>query len=143
MSEKVTFKIDGKEYQAEAGQTIYDAAKDNGVYIPTLCHYEGTKPVGSCRMCTVNVNNRPLTSCTTPVADGMEIENDTAELVDFRKSIVELLFIEGNHFCPACEKSGNCELQAMAYRFRIPAPRFPFQFTQKERRCSASAYHAG
>lgn len=117
---------------AQAGQYLYDAAKENGVYIPTLCNYEGAKPVGSCRICTVNVNKRPLTACTTPVAEGMEIENDTAELNDFRKSIIELLFTEGNHFCPACEKSGNCELQALAYRYRMDAPRYPYQFQDRD-----------
>lgn len=73
-----------------------------------------------------------MTSCTTPVVDGMEIENDTPELNDIRKSIIELLFVSGNHFCPACEKSGNCELQALAYRFQMMVPRFPYCFPKKE-----------
>ena len=128
----LTFKIDNVEYVAKNGQTIFEAAKENGVYIPTLCHYQGAKPVASCRICTVMVNRRPLTACSTPVAEGMEIDNVTEEIEDFRKSIIELLFIEGNHFCPACEKSGNCELQALAYRYRMDAPRYPFQFPNKE-----------
>ncbi len=51
---------------------------------------------------------------------------------EVRKEIIEILFVSGNHFCPACEKSGNCELQALAYRFGMMAPRFPFAFPQKE-----------
>jgi len=128
----ITFKIDGKKCTTKEGQYIFDAAKENGVYIPTLCNYSGAKPVGSCRICTVMVNKRPLTACSTPVGEGMEIENHTPDLEDFRKSVIELLFIEGNHFCPACEKSGNCELQALAYRYRMDAPRYPFQFSNKE-----------
>lgn len=131
MADIITFKIDGKKCMAKSGQYIFDAAKENGIFIPTLCNYPGTKPVGSCRICTVNVNKRPLTACTTPVAEGMEIENNTAELNDFRKAIIELLFTEGNHFCPACEKSGNCELQALAYRYRMDVPRFPYQFQKR------------
>jgi [NiFe] hydrogenase diaphorase moiety small subunit len=117
---------------AEAGTYIVEAARENGIYIPTLCNIRGVKPRGSCRICSVKVNGRPMTSCTTPVADGMEIENNTPEINDIRKAIIEALFVEGNHFCPACEKSGCCELQALAYRFRMMVPRFPYNFPRKE-----------
>ena len=132
MSSKVHFTIDGHPCQSEEGKYIVDAAKENGIYIPTLCNYEGLKPKGSCRICTVKINGRFTTACTSPVHDGMNIENNTEELNEMRKQIIELLFVSGNHFCPACEKSGNCELQALAYRFRMMAPRFPYAFPQKE-----------
>lgn len=132
MSKKVSFVIDGKECQSEEGLYLVEAAKENGVYIPSLCNYEGLKPKGSCRICSVKINGRLTTACTSPVHDGMEIENNTDELNEVRKEIIELLFVSGNHFCPACEKSGNCELQALAYRFKMMAPRFPFAFPQKE-----------
>jgi [NiFe] hydrogenase diaphorase moiety small subunit len=131
MNNKVNFTIDDKECTSTPGKYIVDAARENGVYIPTLCNYDGVKPAGSCRVCTVKVNKRYLTACTTPVAEGMEIEVNTADLQDLREAVVELLFTEGNHFCPACEKSGNCELQALAYKFQIMAPRFPFQFNKR------------
>jgi [NiFe] hydrogenase diaphorase moiety small subunit len=131
MSTLVKFKIDGVDCMAERGIFIVEAARENGVYIPTLCNIRGVKPRGSCRICTVIVNNRPMSACTTPVLDGMEIVNDTAELNEIRKSIVEALFVEGNHFCPSCEKSGNCELQALAYRFQMMVPRFPYMFPVK------------
>ncbi|RKX74674.1 MAG: NADP oxidoreductase [Spirochaetes bacterium] len=126
MANLVDFKIDGKECMSEEGQYLLSAARDNGVYIPSLCNYEGIKPKGSCRMCTVRVNGNLTTACTTRVFDGLEIENMTDELEDLRKGIVELMFTEGNHFCPSCEKSGFCELQALGYRYRIGAPRFPY-----------------
>lgn len=128
MSDKLTFTIDGKECEAAKGQTIIDAASDNGVYIPHLCYMKKLRPVGSCRVCTVKVNGRNMAACTTPVAEGQVVENDTEEIQDMRRAIVEMLFTEGNHFCPSCERSGNCELQAMAYRLKIMAPRFPFMF---------------
>lgn len=131
MSQVVKITIDGIECLVAKGQYIVDAAKDNGIYIPTLCNYAGIKPKGSCRICTVKVNERLMTACTTPVSENMKIENNTAEITDLRKAIVELLFIEGNHFCPACEKSGDCELQALAYRFNMMVPRFPYAFPQR------------
>ncbi len=131
MKETIRFRIDEHQITAEKGQTVVEAAKANGVYIPTLCNFEGVKPKGCCRMCTIKVNNRFMTACTTPASAGMEVESSTDELNDIRKSIVELLFVTGNHFCPSCEKSGNCELQALAYRFRMMVPRFPYQFPQK------------
>lgn len=126
MANLVNFTIDGKEFLAQEGRYLISAARDNGVYIPSLCNYEGIKPKGSCRMCTVRVNGKLTTACTTRVFDGLEIENISDELEELRKGIVELMFTEGNHFCPSCEKSGFCELQALAYRYRITVPRFPY-----------------
>ncbi len=124
----ITFEIDGKQFKARAGQTIVEAARENHVYIPVLCWYEGLKPAGICRICTVKVNGRNMAACTTPVADGMIVDNVTPELEDMRKALVEMLFVEGNHMCPTCEKSGNCELQALGYRYGLLAPRFPYFF---------------
>jgi len=132
MPEKLKFSIDGREGLADQGMTIYEAAKANGVYIPVLCHYEGLKPVGSCRICSVLVNGRWMASCTQPLSEGMVIENNTPQVIEYRRAIIEMLFSEGNHFCPACEKSGNCELQALAYRYSIMVPRFPYQFPQRQ-----------
>lgn len=132
MSNLIKFKIDGAECMAAAGTFIVDAAKQNGIYIPTLCNMAGVKPQGACRICTVKINGRLMTSCTTPVTDGMEIENNSTDIVELRKSIVELLFVSGNHFCPACEKSGNCELQALAYIYQMMVPRFPYDFPRRE-----------
>jgi len=76
----------------------------------------------------VMANGRPQAACTMPIAEGMVVENDTADLKDLRASLVEMLFVEGNHFCMFCEKSGNCELQATAYRMGILSPRHPYMF---------------
>lgn len=125
---RISFTVDGKKCSAAPGQTILQAAKDNGVYIPALCRWEGFKPAGACRVCTVRVGGRYMAACTQPVTDGMAVENDVPDLQDMRKALIEMLFVEGNHMCPTCEKSGNCELQALAYRFLMLVPRFPFQF---------------
>lgn len=132
MAKTVNFTIDGKECKAEEGTLLIDAAKENGIFIPSLCHMEGVKPAGSCRLCHVKINGRIKTSCTTPVWEGMIVENDIAEIQESRKAIIELAFIEGNHLCPVCEKSGNCELQALAYRYKVMAPRFPYLQPNRE-----------
>ena len=128
MNKIVKITIDGLECMASREQFIVEAAKENGIYIPTLCNYPGIKPKGGCRICTVRGNGKLMTACTTPVSEGMHIENNVTDINELRKSIIELLLVEGNHLCPSCEKSGNCELQALAYRFRIMAPRFPYFF---------------
>ncbi|MGQ9842567.1 MAG: 2Fe-2S iron-sulfur cluster-binding protein [Spirochaetota bacterium] len=127
----ITFTIDGKECTAADGQTIVEAAKANGVYIPVLCHFEGMKPAGACRICTVRVGGRYMTACTTPVTQGMIVDNMTPDIEEMRKQIVEMLFVEGNHMCPTCEKSGNCELQALGYRYTMMVPRFPYLWSKR------------
>jgi [NiFe] hydrogenase diaphorase moiety small subunit len=131
MSETVQFTIDGVEVKGQAGQTIMQAADQSGIYIPRLCAQKDLSPHGSCRVCTVLVNGRPQAACIQPVAEGAVVENDTPDLKNLRKSLVEMLFVEGNHYCMFCEKSGNCELQAMAYRLGILAPRHPYLFPKR------------
>mgnify|MGYP001820756490 CR=1 FL=1 len=132
MPNTVTFLLDGETVEAEAGQTILEAADGAGVYIPRLCHLPGLEPWGACRLCTVLVNGRPGPACIQPVLDGVFVESDTEELRELRTALIEMLFVEGNHFCMVCERSGNCELQALAYRFGISAPQFPYASPQRE-----------
>ena len=141
MSEQIKFTIDGKQCTAERGANLVDAAKQNGIYIPTLCHLEGLKPAGACRICNVRVNGRHMTACTTVIMDGMVVENLVSDLEELRKMIIETLFVSGNHYCPACEKSGNCELQAMGYRYQMLAPRFPYEFEEKEVDAKADKFY--
>ncbi len=128
----IKITIDGRDILAKEGQSVVQAARDNGIYVPTLCDFKSLQPAGTCRVCTVKVNGRFVSGCTTQVNYGMKVENESEELSDLRKGLIEMLFVEGNHMCPSCEKSGNCELQAMAYRYRMSAPRFPFSFTQRK-----------
>lgn len=111
--------IDGQKVPFEEGQTIMQAATAAGVYIPHLCHHPEFTPHGSCKLCTVKINGRSATSCTFPAAVGQEISNNTEALNADRKRITQMLFVEGNHFCPACEKSGNCQLQAVGYHLNM------------------------
>jgi [NiFe] hydrogenase diaphorase moiety small subunit len=129
--ETVKITIDDREVEARAGLTILQAASEAGIYIPHLCYHKDLMPGGHCRVCTVKVNGKPINACTMVVGGGMVIENDTAEMTELRKCIIEMLFVEGNHICPGCEKSGNCELQALAYRFGMMSPRYTYLFPSK------------
>ncbi len=131
MPKIVSFTIDGKPCQAAAGTLLAAAATENGVYIPTLCNYPGIPPKGSCRICTVRIDGRLATACTSRVMAGMKVDALTPELEEFRANVVEILFAEGNHLCPSCEKSGSCELQALGYRYRMTTSRFPYAFPRR------------
>lgn len=128
----VSITIDGVAINAKEGENIIDVAAQNGVYIPSLCYVKDEPCLGTCRTCSVKVNGNVMAACTVPVADGMEIEVNEPEVKDMRKSLVELLFSEGNHNCPSCEKSGRCELQATGYEVGMMVSRFPYRFTPRK-----------
>lgn len=130
MSKNIT--IDGLTVPFQEGQTIMDAALAAGVYIPHLCHNPEFKPHGSCKLCTVNVNGRNAASCTLPAVEGQQVLSDVAELNAERLALVQMLFVEGNHLCPACEKSGNCQLQAVAYYLGMMSPHYNHFYPQRE-----------
>lgn len=119
-----SFVMDGDEIAFSAGQTLIEAARAAGAYIPHLCWHPEFTAFGSCKICTVKVNGRYASACTTEAQAGMVVENRTPELDNKRKRLLQLLFIEGNHFCPSCEKSGNCSLQATAYEMGMLWPHF-------------------
>lgn len=124
--------IDGLEIEFEQGQTVMEAAMAAGVYIPHLCHNPEFKPQGSCRLCIVKAHGRTFAACTTPATDGCTVENNTDELQAQRRSLLQLLFVEGNHVCPGCEKSGACQLQAVAYFCGMLAPELTHFYPRRE-----------
>jgi [NiFe] hydrogenase diaphorase moiety small subunit len=124
MSEALSFTLDGKQIPFLDGQTIIEAARAAGVYIPHLCFNPDFTPHGSCRVCLVKINNRTQASCTTPAAPDLTVQSETEELREIRRGILQMLFVEGNHVCPACEKSGACQLQAVAYYVGMLAPHY-------------------
>ena len=127
-----TIRIDSVEVPFEDGQTIMDAALAADIYIPHLCHRPGLSPHGSCKLCTVDVNGRAVSACTMPAAEGQEIGNDTPSLKEVRKTIIQMLFVEGNHLCPSCEKTGDCTLQALAYHHDMLDGHFPQFYPRRE-----------
>jgi len=129
MEKKITVTIDGQEISAKPGQTILECARNLGIFIPTLCHYENTTNVGACRVCVVEVENARslVASCCMPVSPGMVVRTNTPAVRAAQKMIVELLWSSGDHNCLVCERNGHCELQDLVYWLKIDKPRFPIE----------------
>ncbi len=127
-----TITIDGVTVPFQDGQTIMDAAMAAGLYIPHLCHNPEFKPHGSCKLCTVKVNGRGVASCTMPAVEGQQVLSDIPELNEERLALTQMLFVEGNHLCPACEKSGNCNLQGVAYYLGMMSPHYNHFYPARE-----------
>jgi [NiFe] hydrogenase diaphorase moiety small subunit len=119
-----TFSLDGEDLPFQAGDTLLQAATRAGRYIPHLCWHPDFAPHGSCRICTVKVDGRMGAACTVRAAPGLDVHSNTDELNAQRKTLLQMLFVEGNHFCPSCEKSGDCRLQATAYQVGMEGPHF-------------------
>lgn len=128
MSDRATFLLDGHEVPFDPGQTLLQAALAAGRYIPHLCYHPEFRPHGSCKLCTARIAGRMVTACTTPAAAGLEVVSDTEELNGLRQTLVQMLFAEGNHFCPSCEASGNCVLQALGYDLGVLTAGFRHMF---------------
>jgi [NiFe] hydrogenase diaphorase moiety small subunit len=124
-----TFELDGEDIPFDEGQSILGAALAAGRYIPYLCYHPEFPAHGSCKVCTVKIDGRTHASCTTPARAGAVVESNVAEITEMRRSLVQLLFTEGNHFCPSCEASGSCTLQAVGYELGMTtahySPLFP------------------
>jgi bidirectional [NiFe] hydrogenase diaphorase subunit len=124
-----TLTIDGKGVSATAGQTILEAARENGIRIPTLCHLDGLHDVGACRMCVVEVKgiNKLLPACVAAVEEGMEVSTATERLKKHRRTILQLLFAERNHICSVCVVNGHCELQALGQQEGVTHVGLPYR----------------
>lgn len=118
--------LNGQPVKFQAGQSILEAARRAGIYIPTLCHYKDTTATGACRVCVVEVEGGRtlLPACATPAAAGMVIRTDSERVAAARQMVLELLLASGHHNCLICEANGVCELQELAYRYQVPSPGF-------------------
>ena len=129
-----TLTIDGKTISAESHTSVLQAATDNGITIPTLCHLEGVADIGACRLCIVEVKgtNKLLPACTTRVYEGMEVTTQSERLQKYRRMTLELLFAERNHVCAVCVANGHCELQALAYGLGMDHVRYDYCYPHWE-----------
>jgi len=113
--------IDGKTITARPEETILQVAERNDIRIPTLCYLKKMSPIGSCRMCMVEVDgaDKPLAACATPVAEGMNIRTDTERIRELRKTALRLLLVNHKLNCHVCEASGACALQDLAFEYGV------------------------
>ena len=117
----VKLVIDNKPVEVEEGTTILEAARQNGIDIPTLCFLKDINEVGDCRMCIVEVEGRKgfATSCIQTVEEGMIVKTHSPEILEARKTILDLILSNHHKDCLTCSRSGNCELQALSIKFNV------------------------
>ncbi len=108
---KITLTIDGEEVKAKSGATVLEAAKNAGIYIPTLCYQSSLSPFGACRLCIVEIEKMRgfPSSCTTPATDNMVVHTNTTRIQELRRGILELILSEHPYFCAICERHERCE----------------------------------
>lgn len=113
--------INNQEFAVTADQTILQAARANGVYIPTLCYLSKVSPIGSCRLCVVEVEGSDgfVLSCQTPVKDGIKVTTNSPKLFKERQNIMALYDVNHPLECGVCDKSGECELQNKTSEFKV------------------------
>ena len=129
----INLKINNREIQAEEGQTILEAARSNGIRIPTLCYLKDINKSGSCRVCLVEVKNGRtlLSACTTPVTEGMEVFVNSDRALRGRKNSVELLMSNHNKNCLSCKRNQNCELQSLCEELGVRDNKFEGEKTER------------
>jgi predicted molibdopterin-dependent oxidoreductase YjgC len=117
----ITLTIDGKELTTRPGSTILTAAREGGIAIPTLCYHEHLLPIGSCRLCLVEVEgySEPMTACNTPAMDGINVTTRSEKLFRMRKEFLKLILASHPLDCPQCDKGGECKLQDLVYEHGI------------------------
>ncbi len=126
MAETVKLTINGSPIEAEKGTLLIEAARANGIEIPSFCYYEGLTLQAACRMCLVEVEKTPKlqVGCTLPVAEGMVVHTESDVVRQARKGTLEFLLTNHPLDCPVCDKGGECELQDMVFRYGAGESRF-------------------
>ncbi len=109
--DEITLTFDGQEVKAKEGMTVLEAAREAGIYLPTLCYHPSLAPYGGCRLCIVEIEEmRGLpTSCTTPTTDGMVVRTNTPQIQELRRDILELILTEHPNSCLTCERKERCQ----------------------------------
>ena len=126
----VTLKIDGGDYSAREDETLLAVTRQNGIFIPTLCHLEGLTPRGACRLCLVEIQGsaKLQPACVTLAREGMEVTTRSQRVLDYRMKILELIFAERNHVCSVCVSNGHCELQQLAVDLGMTHVRYEYLY---------------
>ena len=132
--EMVNLIIDGQEVKAKKGTTVLEAARKVGIDIPTLCFLKEINEVGDCRMCIVEIEGRRgfATSCIEKVQEGMVVHTNTPDVVEARRTVLDLILSNHPKDCLTCVRSGSCELQKLAERFNIQNIEFPGEMVKHE-----------
>lgn len=121
-----TITINGKTIQVSENATILEAARENGIYIPTLCFLEGVSNIGMCRLCMVEAEgySQFLPACRTKIVDGMSICTESEVLTKYRQQMLELILSNHKTDCMNCSANGACELQSLCNRYGVKCAAF-------------------
>jgi NADH-quinone oxidoreductase subunit G len=113
--------INGRTVQVSEGTTILEAARQVQVQIPTLCNHPDLPPTAACGICVVKAEGsaKMLRACCTPIEKGMRIITHDPEIIDVRRSVLELILSNHPNSCLTCGRNGTCELQSLAEHFAI------------------------
>ena len=116
----ITLTMDGKELTIEEGQTLLDAARENGIDIPTICFHDATTANGLCRMCVVEVEGQRLLqpACIVLAGAGMKVRTRSERVDRARRTVLEML-------ASTMDLSESDEIQAMIQEYRADVSRFP------------------
>ena len=130
----ITLTIDGIKVTVAENTTILAAANSAGIRIPALCTHKRLNPIGSCRICVVEVEGyaNPMTACTTPVIEGISVVTNSERIQNIRKESLRLILVNHPLDCPVCDKGGECTVQNLVYEFGIETA--PYQLQKVERR---------
>ena len=122
----ITITIDGKECRSEFGKTILEIARENDIYIPTMCYLTKVLPIASCRMCVVEVEGVEgmILSCQEKAVDGIKVTTDSPQLFKERQNIMKLYDVNHPLECGVCDKSGECDLQNKTMEFGVDSQEF-------------------
>ncbi|MGH9796002.1 MAG: NADH-quinone oxidoreductase subunit NuoG [Candidatus Acidiferrales bacterium] len=122
----VKFKLDDRELTVPAGTLVIEAARRQGIEVPSFCYYPGLSLQAACRMCLVEVEKAPKlqTACTLVAMEGMVVRSNTEQVRQARKAMLEFLLTNHPLDCPVCDKGGECELQDMVFRYGADTSRF-------------------
>src|ERR1700688_2977483 len=122
---RIELTIDGNQVVVAPGTTVFDAARLNGIAIPTLCHQQNETPVGVCRVCVVDVGGRVLTaSCVRPAENGMVVSTNSKNVLSTRRTLLELLMADHPSPCARQRHTHDCELEVMAAKEGLGKSRF-------------------
>lgn len=118
---KIKITINNREVEAYEGQTVLEAAKNNGIHIPTLCYLKDVTGTGACRVCQVEVEGAKTlcAACVYPVRDGMVIKTNSQRALDARRRVVELIVSNHSKDCLSCIRNTNCELQRLCQELGV------------------------
>ncbi len=131
----VNLTINNNPVEVPEGTTILEAAHKLKIKVPTLCYDPRLKPHGGCRLCLVEIAGmpKPVTSCTTPAVDGMNVSTESEKLYRLRKGVVELLLSDHPNDCMVCIRAGDCTLQELAYTYNIRESKYKGEMRDHDR----------